>query len=163
MFGGLHAEARDGYRRFIEDGIVTELESPLAGSVENLILGSEQFVDEVRGRVRTRKKTSGLPQLKRIRERPTLEEIIQAVAEECRSDTRRWKRRRRSGSYARGLAAFLARRCYGYPTTAVAEALGYSSPSSVNSSIRRVKRVIPAFRERLDRIERVLEKNLEQT
>jgi putative transposase len=156
-FGPSRTDARVDYRQFISEGLQTDGSPPWDNAVEDLILGSEEFVNEVRKMVSGREATNALPQLGRLRERPTLEEIIDAVAIELQADTAQWARGRRVRDSSRALAAFIARRRFGYSTTAVANALGYSNPSGVTSSIRKIERALPEYRPLLAKIERGLE------
>jgi chromosomal replication initiation ATPase DnaA len=55
----------------------------------------------------------------------------------CAADE--WSSGRRSDAIGRAVAAFLARRRFGYPMGAIAEALGYRRHSSVGTAVSRVE------------------------
>jgi ribosomal protein L4 len=65
--------------------------------------------------------------------------IRAAVAEEFGVDGTDWARGRRSDSISRAVAAYLARRCFGYRSKDVTAALGYSSAGGVGQAIGRVE------------------------
>ena len=62
----------------------------------------------------------------------------------------------RSNHAARAVAAYLARRSFGYPATAVAAALGYRDHGGVSQAIRRVEQGMA----QLERTVKHLEKRL---
>jgi chromosomal replication initiation ATPase DnaA len=66
------------------------------------------------------------------------QQIIAAVGERFGRDGG-WSAGRRSDDAGRAVAAYLARRRFGYSATAVAAALGYRAPSSVSHAVARVE------------------------
>ncbi|MEE9294152.1 MAG: hypothetical protein V3W34_04185 [Phycisphaerae bacterium] len=67
-----------------------------------------------------------------------------------------WSTGRRSDDASRDVAAFLARRRYGYRATEVAKALGYASHGRVVTAIRRIESAGPARRRTVQRLEKRL-------
>jgi len=61
------------------------------------------------------------------------------VAEEFGVDGRDWAKGRRSDSISRAVAAYLARRLFGYRSKDVAATLGYASVGGVGQAIARVE------------------------
>jgi putative transposase len=153
-FGASSTGSRAHYRQFISEGLETECSAPWDDAVADLILGSDEFVDEVRKLVDGKELKNALPQLGRLRDRPSLKKIIHAVAIELQADTRLWAHGRRVRDNSRALAAFIARRRFGYSTTAVAHALGFANTSGVTSSIRRIELAMPGVNAVLTKIER---------
>ena len=80
-----------------------------------------------------------VPQLARLRQRPALRDITNAVGAEFGSDLSRWRYGRRIDNGARAVAAFLATECFGHSATATAAVLGYAGPSSVTHAIQRIR------------------------
>lgn len=73
--------ARAGYKRFVESMVGVEYESPLKDVFASTILGSRDFINEIREKHLDRKKRDrDLPDLKFFHERPGIEEIIKKVA-----------------------------------------------------------------------------------
>jgi len=155
-FGSSVTDPRDHYRQFIAEGLEASCTAPWEKAVEELILGSEQFVSEVSKHVAGRRPANALPQLKRLRERPTLAEIIYAVASALQADTTQWAPGRKIRDNSRALAAFIARRKFGYATTAVAKTLGYATPGGVTSSVRRIELALDQHRSAIAQIARRL-------
>ena len=72
------------------------------------------------------------------------------------SSTTLWSRGRRSDDASRAVAAYLARRRFGYPAGTVAEALGYRNASSIPRAVARVE----SGKQRLQRTVAELERSL---
>jgi len=152
-FGKDEVAARRGYRRFIAEGLGRSIGSPLESALHGLLLGSDQFADAVRRRLKGRDVDPGVPQQRRLRGRPSLEEIRQAAASQWQVDPEGWADGRRSDHIGRAAAAYLARRRFRYTATETARALGYAGPSSVNMAIRRITAGGDTFARILQRIE----------
>jgi hypothetical protein len=132
------ARAREKYVQFVLSAIALPPPSPFAGAVAGLAVGSETFVTRVRGLLRDRPADHALPQLEQLGSRPTLDAIVAAVGERFGCHTA-WSAGHRSDDASRAVAAYLARRRFGYSAGAVAAALGYRCPSSVSHAIARVE------------------------
>ncbi|HUT10765.1 MAG TPA: hypothetical protein VMY42_09730, partial [Thermoguttaceae bacterium] len=113
-------------------------------------------LDWLRRRLSDRPAERGTPQLQRLRERPPLERILQAVARKFGYAEPPWSSGRRSEDAASAVAAFVARRRFGYPAKAVAEALGYADAGGVTHAIRRIESADDALKKTVDEIERTL-------
>ncbi len=85
-----------------------------------------------------------------------LERIVQAVAESFGTAPSCWSTGRRSDDASRAVAAFLARRRYGYRATEVAKALGYASHGGVVTAIRKIESAGPALRRTVHRLQKRL-------
>lgn len=157
-FGCDPGDARRAYNRFVRHGINTPPPSPLAKPVSGLLVGSEAFVAKMRGMLQNRPDDASLPQLRemQLQSRPELQRIVAAVAEKFGSDPADWRADKRVNDASRALAAYLARRRFGYSGNQVAEALGYRSGSSVSSAVARIDSAGPALRKTAEKIEREL-------
>ena len=124
--------------------------------MEELLLGSDAFIARIRHLLDDRSPDKSIPQLKQIRAQPSLEEIILVVGEHFGQDTRMWSPGRRSDDASRAVAAYLARRCFGYPAREVAEALGYRSASSIPRAVTRIE----SGNQRLQRTVKKLKRSL---
>ncbi len=138
-FGRDPATARREYRRFLRAGISGPPESPWRHAVEGLIVGSDGFVQEVRRRLSKRQPDPWVPELRKLRDRPPLGNAIHAVAQALSADEAQWGPGRRANDLARAMAAYVCRHRLGYSATAVAQALGYSQPSSVTRAVQRIQ------------------------
>lgn len=131
--------ARHAYTRFVRAGIEEPPSSPFRAALQGVVLGSDKFVARVRRLLDDRPPDRSVPQQEQIRSRPSLEEIVRVVGEHFGQDTARWSPGRRSDDASRAVAAYLARRRFGYPAGTVAEALGYRSASSIPRAVTRVE------------------------
>lgn len=138
-FGRRADAARRAYRRYVKAGIEAMPECPWDNALHGLIVGGEAFVDRVGKLLAGRARDQSLPALEALRPRPSLATIVKAVAEEFGVDSGRWAVGRRHDDVSRAMAAFLARRTYGYRVRDVAEALGYTSSGGVASGVRRIE------------------------
>jgi len=96
------------------------------------------------------------PVLARLRDRPSLGRVVRAAATEFGVDVASWRPGRRVDDIGRAAAAWLARTRFGYTSTEVAKALGYSSPSSVTKAIERLESRLSSHARTLRRIEQQL-------
>ncbi len=133
------SQARRGYVRFVRDQIGKLFESPFADAVGGLLLGSVEFVDRMRRLLSDRAEDRATPQLTKLRHRPPLTSIACVVAEYFGTDADNWQPESRHDDASRAVAAYLARREFGYPAKSIAENLGYRSHGSVRNAILRVE------------------------
>ena len=155
-FGSDLADARRAYGRFVRAGMDDPPPSPFAKAVGGLLVGSAAFVARVRRMLRDRPDDADVPQLGRLQQRPELQRIVEEVAAHFGRDPADWRSGRRVDDASRALAAWLARRRFGYPASQVAEALGYKSHSSVPNAIVRIESAGPSIYRAAETIERKL-------
>lgn len=152
-FGSDLRQTRRAYAQFVRAGLDHPPPSPFATAVGGMLVGSESFVDRIKRLLGDSPEDQGLPELRQLRGRPSLDRIIEAVSAHFGADGRNWACGRRSDDNGRAAAAFMARARFGYAATAVAGALGYRGPSSVSHAVRRIERGGEALREILKAIE----------
>ena len=148
--------ARRAYTRFVRAGIEEPPPSPFAEALEGMLLGSDAFVARIRRLLDDRPTDRSIPQLEQIRSRPSLDEIVRVVGKHFGQDPALWLPGRRSDDASRAVAAYLARRSFGYPAGEVAEALGYRSVSSITRAVARVESGSQRLRRTVARLERDL-------
>ncbi len=155
-FGADPAAARRSYVQFVWAGIDDPPIRPWKDAFGGLIVGSEVFASRVRRMLEGRPAAADVPQLRALRPRPDLKRIAAVVAEHfggCGAD---WTAGRRSDDAGRAVAAYLARRRYGYRATEVAATLGYRVHSSVTMAVARVEAELARLRGTLKEIENQL-------
>ncbi len=156
---GKPSARRRRYRQYVEANIETSAECPFKYAIEGLVLGSQAFVDRIRSLITQRDKDPAIPELDRLRLRPSLETIVDRVARRTQSDSKQWRQGRRSDGGGRAVAAFISRSWFGYGCTEIARALGYTSPSSVSRSIRHVEENRDKYEKTLGLLEKELRKS----
>ena len=92
-----------------------------------------------------------------FRSRPSLERILEAVADRFGYEPPPWTAGRGSDDASRAAAAYLARRRFGYPAKSVAAALGYRDASGVSRAIHRIEAGTDDLLRSLARLERSLD------
>jgi putative transposase len=130
---------RRHYRQYVEAGMEFPAEYPFEDAEGGLVLGSDAFIDRIRNTLSRRGKDPAIRELRYFRARPTLEDIIQVVSRHTDTSPERWRPGCRCDNAGRAIAAFVSRCWYGYSCTEIAEALGYTSISSVSRSVRYVQ------------------------
>jgi len=96
-------------------------------------------VARIRRQLDDRPADRSVPQLESLRRRPSLEDIVFLVGKHFKADAARWSAGCRGDDASRAVAAYLARREFGYSCVEVAKALGYRTPSSVTLAVGRVE------------------------
>jgi REP element-mobilizing transposase RayT len=138
-FGRDTHDARRAYIRFVQAGIDSPLPSPLAKPVGGLLVGSAAFVAKMQQVLQNHPEDAATPQLKNLQYRPELAKIVEEVAAYFKHDPSDWRSGRRVDDASRAVAAYLARRCFGYQASQVATMLGYRSHSGVSNAIARIE------------------------
>ena len=100
--------------------------------------------------------TSVEEKLGQVRRRPELAQVVEVVADHFGADPAQWTSGRRSNDAARAVAAFLARRRFGYPAGEIAAALGYRDHSGVGRAVRRVEQATAKLKRDVKKLESVL-------
>jgi putative transposase len=135
-FGRAPGQAARAYRTFVERGLAAPPPEPWKEAVASLVIGTEAFVEDVRGIVAHSPDVRGTPQKRAIRRRPPIEMVVAAVSETLGCDSISWRRGTRDDSMSRALAAWASRRLCGHTSLEIAARLGYAGPSSVSQAIR---------------------------
>lgn len=155
-FGRDSVRARRSYTKFVRAGLQPPPKSPFVDALGGLLLGSDAFITRIRRKLEDQPPDANRPQLQRVRQRPTLGQILDAVLDHFGQQKTDWSVGRRTDDTGRAIAAYLARRRFGYPATAIAEALGYRGHSSVNYAVKRVQQGDTRLQETVRRIEQKL-------
>ncbi len=155
-FAKMASLARRRYGRFLRAGVEDPPSSPFEDAAGGLLLGSTEFVDRVRRMLGERREDQDVPQLRQLQPRPALETIKVKVAVEFAVDPGNWSPGRRSDDAGRAVAAYLARRRFGYSAAAVASTLGYRDHGGVGQAVRRVEHGTAALQHTVKRLEQKL-------
>jgi putative transposase len=155
-FGRNVEQARREYRRFVGAGVGAMPPCPWKDATSGLIVGGESFVERIRGMLGGREADHSLAELESLRPRPSLERIVMTVAGAFGADSSRWSAGTRTDDASRAVAAFLARRRYGYRAAEVAKVLGYTSHGGVAMAVKRIESAGPALRRRVQQLEKNL-------
>ena len=97
-----------------------------------------------------------VPQVERLRARPSLDRIVAVVAEHFGCAAGGWSSGTRSDGLDRAVAAYLARQRFGYSMVAIAKALGYRGHSSVRTALARDGAAEKSMHGTLKRLEKQL-------
>jgi putative transposase len=96
------------YRRFVEEGLVREIDNPLEAVRWQAALGREDFLGRLRDRLKNRiEGHREVPSLRKLRPRPEAQGIIQCVAKAYRCSNAELLQQGRRGNEARAVAMVL--------------------------------------------------------
>jgi len=132
--GGDPARQKQNYRRYVENQLRQgRMNSPWEDLKDQVFLGAADFIDELKKGARRFLGTDQTPRW--LRDRLTVEQVIQAV-EQARSEPwRAFKDRHGDGGAA--LVALLARKTTGLPLAGLAAKLGFKRPANITMTIQR--------------------------
>jgi putative transposase len=119
VFSGKRGKAKEKYRAFI-DAEIAEEESPFRETEAGIMLGRGNFKEKIRGILALFKRDGELPQLKRLAEEKSLDEIVKACGEHYELATGELIRRRR-GLPARQATIYLSKILSGRTNKAIGE------------------------------------------
>lgn len=139
VLGAVKGKSRGAYSRMVLHRNKEKEPSPFEKAEGGLILGSEDFLNSTRKRVTENADDESLPQLKTLKDRPSLERIIEVVAKHFGCDSASWVSGTRHDSHGRAVAAYLAREVFCYAAKEVAAATGYKSHGSIRGAVLRVR------------------------
>ena len=135
----------------------TKLRAPWADAAYGLLIGSDAFVAKIRKQLASGDDDPDLPQGRAMLPRPSLEMIADRTAHVFGADPAKWRPGTRVDNASRAVAAYLARREYGFRAVDIATYLGYSrSSSSVAQAVARVTSRFGHLQRRVNRIKRDL-------
>ena len=136
------------YRRFVEDLLGSEYDSPFSGVVASTILGSESFVCELTERhIDGKQNDRELPAARKLRSKPTLQTFMDA-AKEISGSSR----------VVKNASIYLCHKYSGAGLKAIGEEFG-TKESAVSQASRRFAQVLESDKELLKQIEKI-RKNL---
>jgi REP-associated tyrosine transposase len=128
------------YRRYVEEGLLREIENPLAEARWQSILGREDFVQQLRDQLESRREErEEIPALRSMRRRADAESIIRSVAKAYRLPVEAVLRRRGKGNEARSVAMVLVWDCCGISLREVGELFGGAGYTAVAQRIARTR------------------------
>jgi len=141
---GLFGErgARIRYRAFVEQGVDEEMHTFYSKGRLSPVMGREDFHQGLARLQKAKRADPEIPEAKRLRPRPSLTAIAQAIAAHFRVDQRelfRESRGRGRANTPRAVALARSRRPGGYTLKEIAHAFKISNYSSVSVAIRRLQ------------------------
>jgi len=149
---------RRRYAAYVRAGIKDKPPCPWSEAREGFLIGSESFLETIKAMLPLSEAPRHVPLHKRLSDRPSLEQIIQLVSEDCEEDPSNWKTGRRSNGGGRALSCYLSRRIYRYDSAELQAQLGYRHPGSIGvmcTLIERNRRMM----KQAERLHKMLDRN----
>jgi len=147
-FGGEAEDRRGNYRDYLYDAIGKESRDPLADSVASTILGTDDFVRDIREKyLEGKEKDRDLPALKDLSRGPDVA-VIKTVSEDAFPENEK---------LARTAGIYLCWRCSGAKLKEIGELYGISE-SGVNRACWRFEKMMGRDKDLREKLERLTEK-----
>ena len=137
--GGRVGECRLSYRRFVEEGLLREIENPLEAVSWQAVLGREDFLQRIKDRLAGRKEHYELPALRQLRRRPEVTSILEGVAKAYRCSREQLLEQGRKGNEPRAVAMVLVWDCCGMRLREIGELFGGTGYTAIAQMIARTK------------------------
>lgn len=154
MFADKPLRARRAYASFVEMEDSAELAETFSRKNMPAILGSDAFIEWVKGTFYRQKQDGEVPESRRLG--PTLDEIKQAVCHEYRiGEEHLMHSRRGEENEPRNLAIYLARKLSCLRLTEIGEEFGLLKYSSVSSTVLRTERMLSTKKHMAKRLRKI--------
>ena len=145
ILGEMRGRGRGGrrlrYRRYVEEGLLREIENPLEETRWQSILGREDFVQQWRDQLESRQEESEeIPALRSMSRKADAEWIVRCAAKAYRLPVEALLRRGGKGNEARSVAMVLVWDCCGMSLAEVGAFFGGAKYAAVAQRIARTKR-----------------------
>jgi putative transposase len=138
--GGPRKDERMRYRRFVEEGLVREIENPFEAVRWQAVLGNESFVQKLRDRVKgLHKERREITPLRRVQVRLEPHEVLEKVARKHRLEAKRLLERGGRGLQARNVAMWMIWETGTRSLREIGELFGGLDYAAVAQRIRRVR------------------------
>ena len=112
------------------------MESPLAGAVGGVLLGSPNWLERMKQRLGMGPPQPSVPARRRLAVRPTLQQVLSTVCAAWDVEPDGVRAARQHGNDPRVAALYLARECVAMPVTELARQFGGVSVSAVSKVLR---------------------------
>lgn len=147
-FGGNQKEAVKRYRQYVEDVDIKSLEDPLKSAIGSFVLGDNDFVQWVKETfLSLREDQREIPQLKELKPRWTLDDIVDAIAREYGCPKEEIRARGRKNNTPREVAIYLAREMSGKGGLQLGQYFGGVSGALITMTANRLARKMESGRE----------------
>jgi putative transposase len=138
--GGAQKGERLRYRRFVEEGLVREVENPFEAVRWQAVLGNEIFVQKLRDRLKgLHRHRREIPSLRRIGEGVTTEEVLEKVAKKFKVEAKRLLKKGERGLEARNVAIWMIWESGTKSLREIGELFGGLDYAAVAQRIRRTR------------------------
>jgi REP element-mobilizing transposase RayT len=128
------------YRRFVEEGLLREIENPWEAVQWQTALGREHFLQRLKDHVESRRQGHReLPALRALRRQPEAQSILDCVARTYGCSKKNLLSRGTRGNEARSVAMVLLWDCCGMSLREMGEFFGGSGYTAVSQMIRRTR------------------------
>ncbi len=137
---GSRKDERLAYRRFVEEGLVREIENPFSAVRWQAVLGNDSFVRKLRDRVKgLHRQRREITSLRRAEYKPNAHEVVAKVARQHKLEVGRLLEGKDRGLEARNLAMWMIWETGTLSLREIGELFGGLDYAAVAQRIRRVR------------------------
>lgn len=158
-YGPSLRKARESYRSFLRAGTAVDTTSPLKKTVASSLLGSEDFVEEIRHLLNQRRPDREVPSARALQETPDLDAIEERVCRAFKTTPELLRTKGKHANDARDAALYLCRQLTATPVACLASRFGGISPAAVTRTCARARERYAQdrrFRMHITKIEKAL-------
>lgn len=156
LFGSKRDIAKKRYRDFVESVQNGKIENPFDDVVSGVILGSVDFVAWVKKTFLSKDSDSEeIPQLKRLKPRPTSDDLIEAVCREFGCERNTILQKGKKKNFERDVAIYLCRQMTGETGVALGRHFGGISGAGITYKYNQVSHRIDTDRQLKGRVNRI--------
>lgn len=138
--GGAKRSERLRYRRFVEEGLLREIENPFSAVRWQAALGNESFIQKLRNRVKgLHKEGREITSLRRVARQVEPHAILKRVARRYKLDAKQLLARGGHGLHARNVGMWMIWESGGHSLREIGEIFGGIDYAAVAQRIRRVR------------------------
>jgi hypothetical protein len=142
QFGLENAKCRQNYRDFVNKGLQRANKNPFAELYGQVILGSKEFIEKIKGSVTEKEMDCEIVERKRLTNYVTPEEILSVVSRFFEIKTEALQDERRRNNTAKKVAIYLIKRYSGMSNKEIGRIFGGMHHSAVSKSSTRLEREI---------------------
>jgi REP element-mobilizing transposase RayT len=151
------------FRKFCEDSNAEKLENPSKEAVQGFILGNANFVNLIQKKLLSSKvNEKDIPQLRKIKLRPTLEKVVEEVSKEFESPVVDILEAGKKKNGAREAAIYLSQLHTGLTGKEIGDYFGHVSGASISMVFKKIKFHIEsntAFKKKIEKLAKKIVNN----
>lgn len=156
LFGADRDTAKKRYREFVESVQNEKIENPSDNIISGYILGGVDFVDWVKKTFLNKgSDCKEIPQLKSLKPRPTLDELIQVITKEFDCERENILQKGKKGNVPRDLAIYLSREMTGETGVTLGHHFGGISGAGIVYKYNQVSKQIKTDRKLKGRVNQI--------
>jgi len=138
-FGQKRRKAEQQYRKYIEEGLIVNIESPLKDLLGQVVLGRDEFKEKIMEYLEGKQISQEIVERKRFEKRALPGDIVKMVAKKFNMEEKEVRSRGGKGNLARLVAIYIMQRYAGISNEEIGKLFGGIHYSAVSKASARLK------------------------